>query len=134
MSRAWLLIVLAAACLTGCGDDDSSDDGPSMAGVGGDDGVDDCPDPNNPGVHYRTRDVGQCPAEDLVCDSDQYGFHNACGCGCIDEGTVLCNLDPTTVDFISQDPAECGDINPDCPLGQRPFNSMYCGCGCGDES
>ena len=130
--QAWLSIALAAACLAGCGDGDGSSGDPAAAGDGGEAGLDDCPDPNDPGVHYRTRDTSQCSPGELACAGDQYGFHNACGCGCIDDSAVLCNLDQSTVDFFSRDPAECGDLDPDCPLGSRPFNNS-CGCGCSDE-
>jgi hypothetical protein len=126
--RAWLLIALAAGCLTGCGDDDDDPDDAGSSGAAGA-GPDDCPDPDHPAVHYRTRDVNECPIEELVCESDQYGFHNACGCGCIDQGGLPCDLDPNSVTFISQDPAECGDLAPTCPLGETPFNNS-CGCGC----
>jgi hypothetical protein len=80
-------------------------------------------------VHYRTRDVAQCELGDVRCTEGQFGFYNACGCGCIDQGTRLCNLDPTAVSFISQDPEACGDAEPACPNGQIAFNNS-CGCGC----
>jgi hypothetical protein len=133
LSRVWLLFALPL-CLVACGDSDDDDPpaDPSSAGAGGDSGIDDCPDPNNPGVHYRTRDVSQCPVEELMCEDDQFGFHNACGCGCIDQGTLLCDLDPDTVSFISQDPAECEGVRPACELGQVAFNNS-CGCGCRPE-
>jgi hypothetical protein len=124
--------VLALGCLPGCGDDDEPSDAGGEAGAGGDGAWDDCPDADDPAVHYRTRDIAECPIEELVCTMEQTAFHNACGCGCIDKDASLCELDPSTVDYVSEDPAECGDLLPSCPLGQRPFNNA-CGCGCVEE-
>jgi hypothetical protein len=128
--RAWLLLCLAPCWLLGCADDDGADPGEEAAGAGGaDDGLGDCPDPRHPQVYYVTRDVNECPIESLMCDADQNGFHNACGCGCIDKGYAPCTLDPSTTFYISEDPAECVGVTPACELGERPFNNS-CGCGC----
>ncbi len=141
----WLLVPLLALVplsLAACGDDDSADVGAGgstngaagdAGAAGADDGIYSCPDPNDTTVHYVTTNIDECPIESLMCAEEQYGFHNACGCGCIDKGNPMCIFDPSTnLYLISGDPAECGDIMPDCPFGQRPFNNT-CGCGCADE-
>ena len=128
-----LLTVLAVTALGWVSACDPGGEG-NGAEPGGQDGGADapfgCPDPSDPMVHYQHANVSDCPIEELVCTAEQYGFHNACGCGCIDKGSPSCNLPPDSdVNFISPDPARCIGIEPACPLGYRPFNNL-CGCGC----
>jgi hypothetical protein len=88
-----------------------------------------CPDPTNPGVHYRDMDPTKCMGVVLDCTTNQNGFQNACGCGCIDKGTRLCPVvDDPAITWISHDASMCPS-SPMCPLGQTPFSTM-CGCGC----
>ena len=42
----------------------------------------DCPDPDDPKVHYISRDPAEC--QFTFCRFWQASFSNACGCGCID--------------------------------------------------
>jgi len=123
------LLVAVTGCDEGGGsplaapDAGPGDGGPADAAFG-------CPDPDDPKVHYRTTNIGDCPIETLVCTADQNGFHNACGCGCLDKGDPSCNLPPDSgVHFISPDPARCTGLMPACPIGYKPFNNR-CGCGC----
>jgi hypothetical protein len=133
-------ILVAAPGLWACDDEiieEPATGSDAVGGAGGEGGGDggllSCPNPDDPTVHYQTMDVAECPIEGLTCASTQFGFHNACGCGCIDKGSSACMLDPEAgIYLISGDPAECGSIMPDCPFGQTPFNNS-CGCGCVDE-
>ena len=84
-------------------------------------------------VHYQTMDVSECPIEELICEAEQRGFHNVCGCGCIDKGDPACTLPAeAAVNFISPDPNRCVAVSAECPLTQKPFNNR-CGCGCVEE-
>ncbi len=84
-------------------------------------------------VHYQTTDISECPIEELHCSPEQYGFHNACGCGCIDKGALPCNLPPDArVYFIGTDPEQCESADLTCPVGKNAFNNS-CGCGCVDQ-
>ena len=101
---------------------------PSEGGGGG--GPTGCLDPNDPAVHYQSDDPEVCKQIVLMCDDRQFGFDNACGCGCIDKGELTCPA-PTNPDikWISHDPADCSAEPPSCPLGYVGF-SNGCGCGC----
>jgi hypothetical protein len=126
--RASLLLALALA-LVGCSSeaDPATESDAGDAGVGGSTG---CPDPNDPRVHYVSDDPNDCTGITLDCTTDQNGFHNSCGCGCIDKGDPMCPAptDPE-ITWISHDPAECPASAPSCPLGQNGFSNT-CGCGC----
>ena len=126
-------VVLSCFGLSGCdlGEESTSRGSAHDAGTQADGGLFGCPDPNDPWVHYVNADPSRCiPPEQLPCTADQYGFHNACGCGCIDKGDG--GMCPTVVDpavrFISRNPAECAGL-PVCELGETPFSNS-CGCGC----
>lgn len=124
---AWLGPVLALAACDGAGTADAGDDG---SGGGGGSSVGLCPDPANPRVHYESADPNACMDVELPCTTDQNGFDNACGCGCIDKGDPICpNVDDPDVSWISQDPAECPAEAPKCDGGRVGFSSS-CGCGC----
>src|SRR5262245_38402122 len=129
----WALL-LAAACATlvGCSDDEAGPS-PSGGGTGDEEGFptdDFCPDPEHPRVHYRSQDPNDCFDVELGCTTDQNGFFNSCGCGCIDKGDPLCPpLTEPTIDWISTDPADCEPEPPTCDLGQYGFSNS-CGCGC----
>lgn len=121
--------VLLTIALAACGGD------PDETGAGGAGGAgipEDsfCPDPDDPRVHYQSQDPNACIGGTLDCTSEQNGFQNACGCGCIDKGDPLC---PTPTDpnilWIGYDAATCGEGPPSCALGDTPFNNS-CGCGC----
>jgi hypothetical protein len=103
------------------------------AGGGNDAGVGDCPDPNATGVHYQSKDIAQCPApQDFSCATNQNGFYNACGCGCIDKGTSTCTVEPDPrLHFVSHDPKACVAQPPKCTVLQQAFDDA-CGCGCID--
>jgi len=128
-----VLLSLTPAC------DGSGASGKSSAPDGGDDagstdaGSGDCPDPRSPGVHYVSKDLSKCPAaQDFSCATEQNGFYNACGCGCIDKGTSTCTLDPDPrLHFVSHDPNECLANPPQCTVLQQVFDNA-CGCGCID--
>jgi hypothetical protein len=137
VSRARAVILVAVllqlASTIGCGDDGSSGGtggaGGSDAGADADGGPFLCPDPLDPMVHYLSDDPSQCDAEDLRCTTDQYGFDNACGCGCIDKGDPNCP-DPQNPDvrYFSRDPAQCSGT-PACGINELGFSNS-CGCGC----
>jgi hypothetical protein len=123
---------LALGWLAACDPGGDADPDPNPQD-GGSDSPFGCPDPGDPKVHYKTTNVSECPIEELVCTGDQNGFHNSCGCGCIDKGNPSCNFPlDAGVNFISPDPARCAGIDPACPLGYKPFNNL-CGCGCAPE-
>ncbi len=89
-----------------------------------------CPSAANERVHYRDHDPNACGAITLDCTTDQNGFDNACGCGCIDKGDPLCPpVDDPAITWVSSDPAKCEATPPNCPMGETPF-STSCGCGC----
>ena len=56
-------------------------------GEGGEEGEgeggDDCPDPDDPDVHYESRDPDFCERARIFCEEGQELFSNECGCGCI---------------------------------------------------
>lgn len=89
-----------------------------------------CPRPDEPRVHYQSRDPNACAGVALACAADQNGFQNSCGCGCIDKGAALCPapFDPA-IAWQSTDPANCPPAPPACPLDQYGFSDA-CGCGC----
>ncbi len=129
----WVVLLSAPACSDATEDDGSggsAGSGGAAGGTGGVGGNTFCPDPDHARVHYVSADPSECAGIDLICDAEQYGFDNACGCGCIDKGDPLC---PTPVDpaikWISMDPATCPSVSPSCALGETPFNNS-CGCGC----
>jgi hypothetical protein len=131
---------MLAALLAACGDG-SGGSGPGVADSGGPDGGEDdgaamiigCPDPADDTVHYQSMDPTQCPPEQLMCaPMTQFGFNDACGCGCIDKGPLNCMLDPDPhVHLLSGDPAKCQSLMPKCNFNQMPFSNS-CGCGCLD--
>lgn len=129
--RAELILVVFAVLGAACG---SESDGASKplddAGSGGAGGTSTCPDPNDPRVHYVSDDPNDCQGVTLQCTTEQNGFQNSCGCGCIDKGDPRCPAptDPE-ITWISHDPAECPAAAPSCPLGQNGFSNT-CGCGC----
>ena len=41
-----------------------------------------CPDPDDPAVHYKSRDPEACAVIRFRCEPGQVGFSNECGCGC----------------------------------------------------
>lgn len=130
MSR-WAVFALSIALLAGCDSDDAPppDDVPSQGGGGGA-GPSHCFNPNDPAVHYQSQDRQYCDQIVLMCEEGQFGFDNACGCGCIDKGALSCDAptDPA-IHWISHDPTQCTPEPPTCPLGQVGF-SNGCGCGC----
>jgi hypothetical protein len=128
--------VAAAVVLGGCGDDGGNgahtdrDAGTQDSGTDSPlDGPRFCPDPNDPSVHYLEVDPNRCQPDELSCTVDQFGFHNVCGCGCIDHGDPSCP-DPQNPDvrYLSRDPAECSGT-PACQLNELSFSNT-CGCGC----
>jgi hypothetical protein len=122
-------LVLVAVASVGC-DSDPPHSAPEAKDAGAEAGDDFCPDPQNSRVHYRDKDVNVCHGITLDCTTDQNGFNNRCGCGCIDKGSLLCPpVNDPAITFISRDPAQCGDKLPYCPRGETPFNDT-CGCGC----
>lgn len=121
-----------ALALTGCGDDDPKKE---PADAGSDvaqpfEAGSLCPDKNNARVHYDSDDPNVCQGVVLTCTTEQNGFNNRCGCGCIDKGSPLCPaVEDPAITFISRDPAQCGSDLPYCKDGQIAFNNT-CGCGC----
>jgi hypothetical protein len=130
-----LLVMGACACVAGLGGCDGTDSDPTTiedAGTGdaGLDGPENCPDPTDPRVHYRSADPSMCIGVTLDCTTEQNGFQNACGCGCIDKGDPMCPApDNPDVTWISHDPDECSPEIPDCPENELGFSNS-CGCGC----
>jgi len=43
-----------------------------------------CQPPEDPTIHYISRDPSQCSDAPPPCATDKIGFSNACGCGCLD--------------------------------------------------
>src|SRR5262249_22490360 len=120
-----LAFAIGASCCIlamGCDGDDSQ---PTAAGTtndggttgGADGGPLFCPDPNDPRVHYQHADPNACAGVVLMCATPtQYGFDNACGCGCIDKGDPMCpSPDNPNVTWISHDPSHCPPDPPACP-------------------
>lgn len=129
----WLAVVVGVALagsLAACADEQPVAD-PAGAGGGGAGGsIGSCLDPEDPAVHYQSDDHDTCREIVLTCEADQFGFDNACGCGCIDKGALMCpRPDDPEISWISQDPFTCDPEPPDCPLGQLGFSNS-CGCGC----
>jgi hypothetical protein len=123
--RATLLFCLIVAA--GCGDDDVS--GQEDAGADAAPQETLCPPADHPRVHYLGMDASECVDVELDCTSEQTGFNNACGCGCVDKGDAICpDLFDPAIMWVSHDPAEC-DGPPPCQLGDTPFDNS-CGCGC----
>lgn len=109
--------------------------GPGSGGAGGSGGAPAmepplfCPDPTAPRVHYQSQDYSKCAGKTLDCTTEQNGFSNACGCGCIDKGEGGCPpVFRGGVTYVSLDPAMCSSV-PTCDLGQYGFSNS-CGCGC----
>ena len=127
------LLAGLAAMGAGCDPD------PEAATVGNDAGSGDaaadatpwelCPDPEHPRVHYVRQDPNACADVELQCSSQQTGFDNQCGCGCLDPGDPLCPpvFDPN-IRWISRDPEDCPE-SVQCPPDDTPFDNS-CGCGC----
>lgn len=131
---SFLLGLTVTIGLAGCGADDGSTDGTDGASerprVDAGDHIDFCPDPENPRVHYRESDSRKCENITLDCTTEQNGFHNTCGCGCIDKGDPICpKLDESSITWLDKDPVNCPELPPECPLGQIGFSNS-CGCGC----
>jgi hypothetical protein len=123
LSLPFLLVACGSAGEPGSDGDDGGD--PSSGTV-----LTGCPRPEDPWVHYISQEPAACDSEAIVCTVDeQYGFNNACGCGCLDKGEAHCpQVDESNVRFYSHDPANCAEP-PVCLLGETPFNND-CGCGC----
>jgi len=126
-------LMCAALAVGGCADDGGAHSTPGAPDAGSDVDTDDlCPDPDDPRVHYLSTDPNQCFGVKLECTTEQNGFQNGCGCGCIDkdEGDPLCPpVNDPSVDWVSHDPADCDPTPPSCDLGQFGFSNS-CGCGC----
>ena len=124
-----ILALTSAPFISGCSNDDPAP-APATPQDAGIEASDLCPDPSNSRVHYRDKDPNICRGITLDCTTEQNGFNNRCGCGCIDKGSPLCPpVEDPAITFISRDPAVCGDQLPNCPSGDTPFNTT-CGCGC----
>jgi hypothetical protein len=118
---------IVACAATGCDEGSDTNTTGSGGAAGADSNPDLCPDPNDPGVHYLNPDPNDCDASELRSTSEQNGFHNGCGCGCIDEGGFGCP-DPGNPDvrYFSRDRAECSGT-PACELDELSFSNS-CGC------
>jgi hypothetical protein len=123
---------LVLASIAACKADDPAP-APADASVspdGGTDPLQGCPSADDARVHYRDHDPNACADLTLDCTTDQNGFDNACGCGCIDTGDPLCPpVDDPRITWVSRDPAKCEATPPLCPMGETPFTGA-CGCGC----
>lgn len=128
-TAASFLLVLAA--LPACkGDDPAPPPATPASRDAGTDALELCPSAEDERVHYRDHDPNACDSLTLDCTTDQNGFDNACGCGCIDKGDPLCPpVDDPAITWVSRDPAKCSAEPPICPSGETPF-STSCGCGC----
>jgi hypothetical protein len=127
-----LLLVGLAVGLAACADDEDSPPGPEPGGAGGEGGSGPvhCLDPGDPAVHYESDDPNTCRTIVLGCEEGQFGFDNACGCGCVDKGALMCPApDDPAITWVSEDPFACAPEPPDCPLGELGFSNS-CGCGC----
>jgi hypothetical protein len=124
------LVVVAMA--SGCAKDDVSFDEPEVGieGQGDPGGASYCLDAKDPAVHYESDDPVQCKGVALRCAEGQYGFDNACGCGCIDKAALSCpaTLDDTHIRWVSRRAEDCAGA-PACELGELAFSNS-CGCGC----
>jgi hypothetical protein len=123
----WLFVVCA---WLGCADDPRANPSPDQGSGGGGGDATSCFDPDDPAIHYVSEDHATCRSLELDCEADQFGFDNACGCGCVDKGELSCpHPDDPLITYVSRDPDACAPENPECPLGELPFNNS-CGCGC----
>lgn len=127
-------LALSIACVACSGADSDPtagrDAGADAADEDADAGPTYCPDPTNPSVHYVDVDPSHCIGVMLQCTTDQNGFQNACGCGCLDKGGSTCpDPDAPGVTWTSMDPTKCAPEPPSCPPGQYGFTGA-CGCGC----
>jgi hypothetical protein len=124
------LTVLLAVLSAGCGSTGTPQAPSGDAGTDADPIGDLCPDPTHPRVHYRSMNPNDCMGIVLDCTTEQNGFQNACGCGCIDKGDPMCpTVSDPMITWKSRDPSQCGTTVPSCPLGQIGFSNT-CGCGC----
>ena len=107
-----LAAVFAAVLVAGCDSDEPS--GHAGAGQGGSGGAGGgaggdtfCPDPEDPAVHYVSEDPNDCQSIVLDCTTEQNGFQNSCGCGCIDkeDGPGCPTPDDPTITWISMNAA-----------------------------
>lgn len=81
-------------------------------------------------------DPSGCELIDYGCPDGWVHFADDCGCGCEqlddpDPGPICDELHAQgTVEFVSEDPAECATIFIACDEDQIPFDDDECGCGC----
>lgn len=121
-----LLLVPCAAC----SDESPAPPPATTSRDAGADALEFCPSAEDKRVHYRDHDPNACANLTLDCTTDQNGFDNACGCGCIDKGDPLCPpVDDPAITWVSRDPSKCKTEPPICPSGETAF-STSCGCGC----
>lgn len=128
----WVVALVVGAFASGCANDEVHFDAPE-AGVEAAEptAVSYCLDPKDPAVHYESDDPVTCQGVALHCRQGQYGFDNACGCGCVDKGELSCPAigDERHIRWVGRSAETCGAELPSCQLGELPFKNG-CGCGC----
>ena len=93
-----------------------------------------CPDPDSAAVHYISQNPEQCALIDFGCKSNQQGFSDQCGCGCVDapskcgvESEVQCKADPACqAGYASICDCSC----PGGPKGYEPGGCSGCPASC----
>lgn len=88
-----------------------------------------CPDPDDPGVDYLSRDADFCATASWGCDEGWEPFEDPeCGCGCTAPECPTPS-DPT-ITYVADDPEVCAVIDYVCPDGMVGWGDAFCGCGC----
>src|SRR5262245_8036623 len=90
----YLLFALVAVLAGFDAEEETAPVDPGSTGGAGGGGPSYCFDPSDPAVHYQSEDRAVCDAMVLECQAGQFGFDNACGCGCVDKDALQCP-DPT---------------------------------------
>ncbi len=75
----------------------------------------DCPDPADPDVQYVSQDPGFCATVKFTCAPGWAPFSDACGCGCLPEGPVVCG----GIANLPCDPGEFCDVPGHCGAGDQ---------------
>lgn len=128
----WICGLVLVALTAGCAKDEVTFEEP-LVGTEAEEPTEasNCLDPNDPAVFYESDDPLACQGIALRCGEGQYGFDNACGCGCVDKGELSCPTaaDESHIRWVSRSAKSCGTEPPSCALGELPFSNS-CGCGC----
>jgi hypothetical protein len=99
-----------------------------------------CPDPDAPGVHYKSHDARECTQMDLTCPAGQTRFFRPqCGCGCEEAPASSCPgvaaprraraRQRLTARPPSGAACQAGNV-PQCVGQEQIYYQQECGCGC----